>query len=80
MLYNAGLMYQKSQQLERAAGLYREALAQQPEMTEALVNLGSVLIALGQEEEAKALDEGNRDQAGAGAQLFRAGDGLRRGA
>jgi tetratricopeptide (TPR) repeat protein len=54
ILYNTGLMYEKSGQMEKAARLYREALAQQPEMPEALLNLGRILEAGGKAEEAKS--------------------------
>ena len=41
VLYNAGLMYEKGGAGgARRSRLYREALAQQPDMPEALLNLG----------------------------------------
>jgi signal recognition particle subunit SRP54 len=43
----------KAEQMEKAAQLYRNVLAQQPDMPEALLNLGHVLESLGQEEEAR---------------------------
>jgi tetratricopeptide (TPR) repeat protein len=45
---------QKTGQLEEASRLYREALAENPEFAEALLNLGHVMKALGQEEDARA--------------------------
>ena len=39
VLYNAGLIYEKAGQLEKAVRLYRDALAQQPGMPEALLNI-----------------------------------------
>jgi len=39
VLYNAGLMYEKAGQLEKAVRFYRDALAQQADMPEALLNL-----------------------------------------
>ena len=46
LLYNTALLYQKSGQLKEAARLYRDALAENPEFPEALLNLGHVLKAL----------------------------------
>ena len=54
VLYNTGLMYEKSGQMDKAAQLYREALAQQPEMPEALLNLGRILESGGKADEAKS--------------------------
>ena len=53
LLYNTGLLYQKSGQLDEAARLYRDALAENPEFPEALLNLGHVLKSMGQEQEAR---------------------------
>ena len=53
VLYNAGLMYEKSGQLDKAARLYRDALAQQPDMPEALLNLGRIMESNGKTEEAR---------------------------
>src|SRR5262249_11312294 len=47
VLYNAGLMYERAGQPEKAGRLYRDALAQQPDMPEALLNLGRILEATG---------------------------------
>ena len=54
MLYNAGLMHEKAGQPEKAVRLYREALAQQPDMPEALLNLGRILESAGKSDEARA--------------------------
>ena len=54
VLYNAGLMYEKAGQAEKAAKLYRDALAQQSDMPEALLNLGRILESNGKSEEARA--------------------------
>src|SRR4029078_7138182 len=54
VLYNAGLMYEKAGQLDKAVRLYRDALAQQADMREALLNLGRILEANGKTEEARS--------------------------
>jgi len=54
ILYNAGLMYEKADQPEKAVRLYRDALALQPDMPEALLNLGRILESSGKSEEARA--------------------------
>ena len=54
VLYNAGLLHQKSGQPEQAVQLYREALVGAPEFAEALLNLGIALESLGQKDEAQA--------------------------
>ena len=46
-------MYEKAGQTEKAARLYREALALQPDMPEALLNLGRLLESAGSAEEAR---------------------------
>jgi len=53
VLYNAGLMFEKAGQLDKAARLYRDALAQQPDMPEALLNLGRIMESNGKTEEAR---------------------------
>ena len=53
VLYNAGLMYEKAGQLDKAARLYRDALSQQPDMPEALLNLGRIMESNGKTEEAR---------------------------
>jgi len=53
LLYNTGLMYEKADQSEKAAHLYREALALQPGMPEALLNLGRILESGGNSDEAR---------------------------
>jgi tetratricopeptide (TPR) repeat protein len=47
-------MYEKAGQPDKASKLYREALAEQPDMPEALLNLGRILEAAGKSEEARA--------------------------
>jgi tetratricopeptide (TPR) repeat protein len=54
VLYNAGLMYEKAGQLDKAVRLYRDALVQQPDMPEALLNMGRILETTGKGEEARA--------------------------
>ena len=54
VLYNAGLMYEKAGQSEKAMRLYRDALAQQAEMPEALLNLGRLLESAGKSDEARS--------------------------
>ena len=54
MLYNTGLLLQKAGQADEAARLYREALSENPDFAEALLNLGHVMKSLGQEDDAKA--------------------------
>jgi len=46
-------MYEKAGQLDKAVRLYRDALALQPDMPEALLNLGRILEANGKSEEAR---------------------------
>ena len=53
VLYNTGLMYEKAGQLDKAVRLYRDALAQQPDMPEALLNLGRILESSGKSDEAR---------------------------
>ena len=53
VLYNAGLMYERSGQADKAVKLYRDALEQQPDMAEALLNLGRILEAAGKSDEAR---------------------------
>ena len=54
VLYNAGLMYEKAGQPDKAVKLYRDALAQQPDMPEALLNLGRILETMGKLDEARS--------------------------
>jgi len=54
VFYNAGLLCEKAGQAEKAARLYREALALKPDMPEALLNLGRILETSGKSEEARA--------------------------
>jgi tetratricopeptide (TPR) repeat protein len=53
LLYNTGLLLQKSGQDEKAVPLYEEALVCSPDFPEALLNLGIALQALGREPEAR---------------------------
>ena len=72
VLYNAGLMYEKAGQLDKAVRLYRDALAQKPDMPEALLNLGHILKSNGQDGgSADLLEQGAGSRAGAGARIFR---------
>ena len=48
-------MYEKAGQPEKAIELYREALAQQPDMAEALLNLGRILETPASPNEAREL-------------------------
>jgi tetratricopeptide (TPR) repeat protein len=52
--YNAGLMYERAGQADKAQQLYRDALQEQPEMPEALLNLGRIMEASGKSDEARA--------------------------
>jgi len=54
VLYNAGLMYEKAGQLDKAIRLYRDTLAQQADMPEALLNLGRIMESNGKTEEARS--------------------------
>jgi len=54
LLYNTGLLLQKTEEHTEAARFYREALDASPEFPEALLNLGIALKALGEEEEARS--------------------------
>ncbi len=51
--FNAGVLHQKSGEWPQAATCYREALALDPQFTEARVNLGHVLAAMGDEQGAR---------------------------
>jgi tetratricopeptide (TPR) repeat protein len=53
VLYNTGLMYEKAGQPDKAARLYRDALERQPDMPEALLNLGRILEVAGKSVEAR---------------------------
>jgi tetratricopeptide (TPR) repeat protein len=52
--YNAGLICQKRGMTEEAVQFYQQALTEEPEFAEALLNLGHALMSLGQEEEARS--------------------------
>jgi tetratricopeptide (TPR) repeat protein len=47
-------MYEKAGQLDQAVRMYRDALAQLPDMPEALLNLGRILESNGKTEEARS--------------------------
>jgi Flp pilus assembly protein TadD len=47
-------MYEKAGKLDNAVRLYREALALEPHMPEALLNMGRILETNGKSEEARA--------------------------
>ena len=53
LLYNTGVLLQKSGQDEKAVPLYEEAIGCSPDFPEALLNLGIALQALGREQEAR---------------------------
>jgi tetratricopeptide (TPR) repeat protein len=46
-------MCEKAGQPEKAVKLYRDALAQKPDMPEALLNLGRILDSMGKSDEAR---------------------------
>ena len=54
LYYNAGLLCQKLGQTEEAAMFYQQALGEDPQRLEALLNLGHVLMTLGKAEEARS--------------------------
>jgi tetratricopeptide (TPR) repeat protein len=53
LAYNLGLLLQSAGDFARAAGCYESAVAQRPNFSEALLNLGHALKAIGNEEGAK---------------------------
>jgi tetratricopeptide (TPR) repeat protein len=54
LCYNAGLLCQKLGRTDEAAKFYRQALSEDPQRLEALLNLGHVLMASGKPEEARS--------------------------
>ena len=75
VLYNAGADVREGGQKEKAVRLYRDALAQQPDMPEALLNLGRISGSGRQVgRSARLLDQGAGRRAGVGAGVFRTGD------
>ena len=54
LFYNAGLICQKRGQANDAVLFYQQALNEDPQFAEALLNLGHALMAMGQEEEARS--------------------------
>ena len=54
LYYNAGLLCQKLGRTDEAAKFYRQALDEDPQRLEALLNLGHVLMAAGEAEEARS--------------------------
>ena len=54
LYYNAGLICQKRGETNDAVMFYQQALSEDPQFAEALLNLGHALMALGQEEEARS--------------------------
>jgi tetratricopeptide (TPR) repeat protein len=54
LYYNAGLVCQKLGRTDDAAKFYQQALDEDPQCLEALVNLGHILMASGRAEEARA--------------------------
>ena len=70
-------MYEKAGQLEKAVRFYRDALSQQADMPEALLNLGRILESNGKADEARVLlEQGARSRAGPGARILRPRDRL----
>ena len=53
LYYNAGLICQKRGKAADAALFYRQALNEDAQFAEALLNLGHVLMSMGEEEEAR---------------------------
>ena len=54
LYYNAGLICQKRGQTQDAVLFYQQALNEDPQFAEALLNLGHALMAVGQDEEARS--------------------------
>ena len=54
LFYNAGLICQRRGNAQGAVGFYQQALAEDPQFAEALLNLGHAFMDLGQEEEARS--------------------------
>ena len=54
LFYNAGLICQKRGNVADAVGYYQQALSEDPQFAEALLNLGHALMDMGQEEEARS--------------------------
>ena len=54
LYYNAGLLCQKLGRTDEAAEFYQQALCEDPQRLEALLNLGHVLMASGKAEEARS--------------------------
>ena len=54
LFFNAGLICQKRGQTEDAVKFYQQALHEDPQFAEALLNLGHTLMAMGQEAEARS--------------------------
>ena len=54
LYYNAGLVCQKLGRTGDAAKFYQQALAEDPQCLEALLNLGHILMASGKAEEARS--------------------------
>ncbi len=54
LYYNAGLICQKRGAAGDAVVYYQQALNEDPQFAEALLNLGHALMAMGQEEEARS--------------------------
>lgn len=53
LLYNTGLLLQKTGQVDDAIQLYREAISQRSDFAEALLNLGHALKSKGEQDEAR---------------------------
>ena len=54
LFYNAGLICQKRGQTQDAVNFYQQALNEDPQFAEALLNLGHALMSLGQEDDARS--------------------------
>ncbi len=54
LYYNAGLICQKRGETQDAVLFYQQALNEDPQFAEALLNLGHALMSMGQEDEARS--------------------------
>ena len=54
LFYNAGLICQRRGNAQDAVGFYQQALGEDPQFAEALLNLGHAYMDLGKEDEARS--------------------------